>query len=708
MKNAIISFRLAFIISIIISFNQNNSFALTLSALDGTEAEIFRDNYGVPHITAETEVGLFFAQGFAIAQDKMFRMDKWRRAGEGKQAEWYGEDYIEIDRFRRIIGYSNEERTTMFEQMSDDTQEILESYVAGINTYMDSCRTNPEIYQPIQYEDYPLETWTVENSIAVAEWMAHAFCEGGGEELERLAELQEHGEDWFNENRPINDPDSPTTIRDGVQAQQPDWNYSGLHVNPEVIQRWIEQKRLLQWLRDQLGLPRKFGSFTVLVSVDKSNSGETMLIGAPQMGEPHYDYPNTACEVELTSPTIHAGGLSLPGIPGVIAGRTEHFAWTITSGISDNCDVYIDSTQDNSFSRYWYNGQWRNFEVIEDTIRVSDGTTIPLTHYRTVHGPVFEQDLDAYQVFSLKMVLWKREIEFVETFININRAQNAQEYESAIENAPLSFNLFYSGDDGTMKYWHIGQYQDRSDGVDPRLPHKGDGSEEWGDFIPFNELPQADGDDQDYFVNWNNKPVSWWNNGDNVRWVGEHQVTRIDNYISPIEEITFENLGNLPATIRSRGNYTQVIEWTDPVADVNLCPPGQNDFISIAGDSSEHMTDQWELNLVYGYKNWLFGDELKVKDQNNQLPNGFNIKGFYPNPFNPTTSITVSLPYSAALDIRIYNILGELITDLAGGKFETGNHIFVFNAGDLPSGIYFARITAGDDFDVVRKLGLIK
>ena len=87
------------------------------------------------------------------------------------------------------------------------------------------------------------------------------------------------------------------------------------------------------------------------------------------------------------------------------------------------------------------------------------------------------------------------------------KAKTLEEFEAAISMVPFSFNVFYAVKDQTVKFWHVWKYHDRSDGVDPRLPHTVERSEEWGGFIDFSDLPYAAGTEQDYFVNWNNKPV---------------------------------------------------------------------------------------------------------------------------------------------------------------------------------------------------------
>ena len=129
--------------------------------------------------------------------------------------------------------------------------------------------------------------------------------------------------------------------------------------------------------------------------------------------------------------------------------------------------------------------------MITDTIYSFFGYEI-FTHYRTIHGPVFSAYLPSNQVYSYKMTFWKKEIESTNYLYNAMKATNMEEFQDAIKLAPMSFNYIVIDRDGNIGYWHGGLHQDRSDGIHPYLPHKGDGSEEWGGFIDFEDLPQGD------------------------------------------------------------------------------------------------------------------------------------------------------------------------------------------------------------------------
>jgi penicillin G amidase len=683
---------------------------LTLNAPDGSTVTIYRDSYGVPHIVGDSEVGVFFGQGFACAQDRLYQMDSYRRAAEGRLAEALGDSYLDFDKEIRTMYYTEEERTQLFNSLSSKFQSMLHAYVGGVNTYLDSMAVNPRKYKPGAFMILPMNTWTINNSIAIMQFFIRNFGQFGGDELKRLQELQMYGQDWFDLNRPINDPNAPTTIPGGGLTSSEEYNYSGIKVRENVIQSIFQKESKISAQMKKLGLPESFGSFAVLITPEKSNSGNVMLLGCPQMGPPQEDEPQVNVEVELISPTLHVGGMIVTGLPGVIIGHNEYHAWSFTSGISDNCDVYIDSTQNNSYSKYYHNGEWLDFDTILDTIKVFGQDDIIFTHYRTIHGPVFGDDLENHQVYSMKMAFWENEMGMIDFVLGLARAKNFEEFEYAASLNPMSFNLFYAGKDQKVKYWHTGWYQDRTDGVDPRLPHKGDGSEEWGGLINFADLPQATDPQQGYFVNWNNKPVSWWNNGDNIAWRGSHRVTAVDNYVKPINTFTYLNLKDVPYNINDHGTYQQAIELTPTeIFDENILPPGQSDFIGLFGVRSPHITDQWELHLNWEFKDMIFGQIPPVTNvmHGRQSPLTFQLTQNYPNPFNPQTTIKYQLPKSSDVSFAIYNINGQLIKTLVSKFQKTGSYKVKWNAEQIGSGIYFYRIKAGA-YSKVRKCMVLK
>ncbi|HQU73546.1 MAG TPA: T9SS type A sorting domain-containing protein [Calditrichia bacterium] len=95
-----------------------------------------------------------------------------------------------------------------------------------------------------------------------------------------------------------------------------------------------------------------------------------------------------------------------------------------------------------------------------------------------------------------------------------------------------------------------------------------------------------------------------------------------------------------------------------------------------------------------------------LRDNSGQ-PEGFQLNQNYPNPFNPSTTIAYTLPEATAVDLRVYDALGQEVAVLVNGRQTTGDHRVRFDALNLESGFYFYRIKAGA-FAQVKEMVLIK
>lgn len=89
-------------------------------------------------------------------------------------------------------------------------------------------------------------------------------------------------------------------------------------------------------------------------------------------------------------------------------------------------------------------------------------------------------------------------------------------------------------------------------------------------------------------------------------------------------------------------------------------------------------------------------------------PEEYDLNPAYPNPFNPSTTVTVSLPKVADLTVTVYNNTGQQIATLAEGIINAGKHNLTFDASGLPSGVYFIHATVPGHMDDVQKVILVK
>jgi acyl-homoserine lactone acylase PvdQ len=116
----------------------------SLAAIDGTttisglraDVRVIRDSWGVPHIYAESPDDLFFAQGCVMAQDRLWQMEVWRRAGEGRLSEILGPSALPRDRVARLLKYRLAIDDRELTAYHPDAKRLMTAYVGGINAFI--------------------------------------------------------------------------------------------------------------------------------------------------------------------------------------------------------------------------------------------------------------------------------------------------------------------------------------------------------------------------------------------------------------------------------------------------------------------------------------------------------------------------------------------------------------------------------------------
>lgn len=98
---------------------------------------------------------------------------------------------------------------------------------------------------------------------------------------------------------------------------------------------------------------------------------------------------------------------------------------------------------------------------------------------------------------------------------------------------------------------------------------------------------------------------------------------------------------------------------------------------------------------------------IGIVNINSNIPDKFELKQNYPNPFNPITKIKFFIKESLFTELKVYNVLGQLIRTLVSENLKRGEYEVIFSAANLPSGVYFYRLSS-PDFSETKKMVLIK
>ncbi|MBI5419513.1 MAG: penicillin acylase family protein [Deltaproteobacteria bacterium] len=432
--------------------------------------EIVRDRYGIPHITAQNDRDLLFAQGFAHAQDRLYQMDTERRLAGGELAEIYGEKALPADRLFRHLGFAAR-APALFASWPHKTQELVRAYCAGVNAAMDSLRAWPAEYRllriaPRKFTPEDVAAVGLLKAFGLAQWVEEATLYKVAQRLprEKLEELL-----------PRVPPGSPVVMpgTGPAAALQP--------VSPSVLFEGLAS------LRRTLGeFPRSGGSNAWAVSGRKSATGHPILANDPHMVLP---CPSLWYEVHLTAPGMDVYGVSFPGAPGVVIGHNRKIAWGFTNAMLDDADFFVEKVDGE---RVMFRKKWVPLVRRVETIRVQGGKNETVTVQETPHGPIFSPMLPGVAAaLSFHWVGYDGG-DPVGALLALNRARNPEEFLAAVSGFPApAQNVVYADEAGNIGVAMAGRIPVRKGGGG-LLPVPGDTGEwDWKGTVPFSENPKV-------------------------------------------------------------------------------------------------------------------------------------------------------------------------------------------------------------------------
>ncbi|HEX3473200.1 MAG TPA: penicillin acylase family protein [Silvibacterium sp.] len=454
-------------------------------SLPGLTAPVIvtRDRHGIPHIQAASLDDLFEAQGYVTAQDRLWQMDMARRMAAGEGAEILGSNLIEHDRVQRVLGIrTNAERLTI--TLSDRDRRYYEDYARGVNAFIDQHQQNlsPE-FRLLRYKPKP---WQPVDSLLVAMSMAQILDEDWDTKITRERVTERLGPTLATALYPTGSwrDHPPTQAPPDLTAPQENIPDVPLDETQTSVEDLLHLRELLHGARARCEGCTP-GSNEWVVSGAHTASGRPMLSNDMHL---EYGVPNIWYEGDLKAGDFHVAGVTVPGIPYIVAGHNEHVAWGFTALYAGMQDLYVEQT--NGQDEYRSSDGWHPMEHERETIHVRGGKDVVLDVARTSHGPVISPLLpNEKRVLALRWSAYDPKSVGVPLF-EIDAAANWQDFRAALSKwwGP-SQNVVYADDQGHIGYQAVGFIPYRPTGISG-VPIA-DANHEWQGFVPFDQLPST-------------------------------------------------------------------------------------------------------------------------------------------------------------------------------------------------------------------------
>ncbi|RDI95788.1 penicillin acylase family protein [Meiothermus sp. QL-1] len=463
--------------------------------------EVTFDQWGVPHIRAQTDLDVFFAQGYLHARDRLFQMELGRRAAQGRLSEVLGAATVEQDRFFRTLGLHRAAVASLPYQ-SDFARRVLEAYAAGVNQFI----REGDLPLPFRLLGFTPEPWTPADSLAWGKLQAYDLGQCWQDEVDNLYLLERLGPSGFEELRSY-PAEGPTVL----QAQ--DLPSRAASPPPAISPGLLEAMQQVVALSERLILaPRhpEQGSNNWVLSGARTTTGRPLLANDPHL---RLQNPSLWYLVDLQGPGYRAIGASIPGLPGVILGHNHRVAWGATNVRPDVMDLFVLELEGEAYrTRLGLVPLRKRQEVI----RVRGAPDVVFTVRESEYGPLIS-DLGAFlrsgltpgrplgenQAAALRWTGLDPDDTTFEAYLGMNLAQNAQAFREALRAyvAPMQ-SFVYADVEGKIGYFAPGRVPLRD--WDGRFPASGF-RHYWQGYLPFERLPQVVNPKEGFVASANNR-----------------------------------------------------------------------------------------------------------------------------------------------------------------------------------------------------------
>lgn len=496
-----------------------------------SKVEIYRDEFGIPHVYAENEKDLYTAVGYLLAQDRLWQMDLLRRVTLGRLSEIFGKKYADTDVLLRSLRYSKKS-----EELLKKTDEkiflSLEAFAGGVNQYINTHQNK----LPVEFTllGYKPEPWQPLHSLNLIGYMAWDLKSGWSEFV--LEDIRK--------------------VVDSVYFAEliPDGNIYSSYVFPEYNSDSKMRNNILSAAKnlENLGVDIFDGSNNWAVSGKKSVTGKPLLANDMHLG---LNVPGIWYQMhQVVKGKLNVTGLLLPGQPLVICGHNDSIAWGMTNTYVDNVDFYMEKINPADSNQYLYLDEWKNFEVQNETIKTKEGDSIQRKIVFSHRGPVISEFKDIDDAVVTMHWIGDEPSNEMETIYLLNRAENWDKFKDAVKSfKSISQNIVYVDVNGNIGlYCSAGVPIRKRDILTGILPGWTD-EYDWKGMIPFEELPFSYNPESGFVSSANNKTVDenypyhislWYST--------PYRIDRIRELLSEKEKFSIDDFKNIQLDHKSK------------------------------------------------------------------------------------------------------------------------------------------------------------
>ncbi|HBX55114.1 MAG TPA: penicillin acylase family protein, partial [Pseudomonas sp.] len=450
-----------------------------------------RNALGMPLIETTTFHDALFTLGYVHASDRLSQMVGLRLMAEGRLAEMAGPGVLEMDRFMRAVNLKKSAEV-LYKEASPRLKRFFEVYARGVNAYLFQYRD--KLPMDLAESGYRPPYWKPEDSVLVFCLLNFGLAVNLQEEIAALVLEQKVGSEQLAWLLPTY-PDEPLPFEEAAKLK-------GLALRGQIAGLDAVNKAASQFAdAHMLGVA---ASNNWAIAPQRSRSGKSLLANDTHLP---LSMPSAWNFVHIRSPKLQAAGVSIAGVPAIVAGFNGKLGWGMTMVMGDNQDLFLEKVKREGGRLYYQaDGKWLAAQERQETFFIKGQRPIRETLYETRHGPLLNsvlgerkhmlQPMQLSSGYGLALQTTQFEADkTLDAFFDLSRAQSVEQaFEATREVRAMPLNIVFA--DAQHIGWQVtGRFPNRREGLG-LLPSPGwDSRYEWDGFAdpmlhPYDQDPQ--------------------------------------------------------------------------------------------------------------------------------------------------------------------------------------------------------------------------
>lgn len=460
----------------------------------------------IPHIIAQEEEDLYFAQGYLHAHFRLWQMDFYTRLAAGRLSEVFGKEALQKDQEQRRKGLVWAAESALKQLEKDPkTKAVLDQYTRGVNNFLSQLRFH---HYPIEYKllNYTPEPWTNLKTMLIFKLMADDLT----------GESNDIAHSYYKSILSNYDFEFlfPSYLRGAIPTINKQWPTPQSKVpNAPAAMVFSEfsisdQQAFLNSLNKKDGL-QKNGSNNWVVSREKTMFDNVLLANDPHL---QLSVPSIWFEMQLSTPEQNVYGVSIPGLPSILIGFNDDISWGITNHYADVKDFY-EIIPNDEWTSYSFDQEWVPFNTRIEKIKIKNEEDFIDTVYYTIHGPVIYDTKFPEPTGSGKILAMKWQGHYsnneLKALIEINKSSHFESFEKALAlfGSPAQ-NFIYGDIYGNIGMIEAGAFPNKFKNQGQFVMLGNTSATLWNGYIPYQDNPKTLNPKEQYLSSANNTPVN--------------------------------------------------------------------------------------------------------------------------------------------------------------------------------------------------------